>query len=432
MLRRSIFICTFALAAQAHAAEAGKVIFTAGASQVAERAAAEGAAVQEGDMLSTGTDGFLYVKTVDNGLFILRPNTKARIVTYQVDKRDPSNTHVKLELLSGVARSKSGDAVKLARQNFRFNTPVAAIGVRGTDFTVYTNADTSSVSVLTGRVVVAGFGGACTPDGGGPCEGASSRELSAAQRGQLLQVSRGQSSPQLMSGSVGAPDQVAPPRADEPLAKAGSTSDQAIDAKKSESFDKKISQTPTTPITTTPPPVVEVTPPAPTLQEIQWGRWEAVAGSAPNLSQNYIDGAEQATLGYFTLYRPAGQVYTTPERGSASFTLKGSEAYVFNDDPSKAPTSAKVQNGLLSFNFDKATFNTSFDLQSGSELFKMTASGAVSPTGRFGTSAYDSQVNGMMNVDGVLSNAAGGSAAYLFKQRLDDNRIANGVTYWNR
>jgi hypothetical protein len=123
-------------------------------------------------MLSTGGDGFIYIKTVDNGLFILRPATQARIAAYHVDAKNPANTHVKFELLSGVARSKSGDAVKQARQNFRFNTPVAAIGVRGTDFTVFTDNDTSRVAVISGGVVVSGFSGACRPEGAGPCEGA--------------------------------------------------------------------------------------------------------------------------------------------------------------------------------------------------------------------------------------------------------------------
>ena len=155
--------------------------------------------MQEGELLTTGADGFIYVKTVDNGLFILRPNTKARIAAYHVDAKNPANTRIKLELLSGVARSQSGDAVKLARQNFRFNTPVAAIGVRGTDFTVFTDQDTSRVAVISGGIVVSGFAGACRPEGSGPCEGMASRELSASQRGQLLQVQRGQGAPQLMS-----------------------------------------------------------------------------------------------------------------------------------------------------------------------------------------------------------------------------------------
>ena len=222
MNKKAIFLAGLMLATGlASAAEAGKVIFVAGEARADARALTLGAAVQEGELLSTGADGYVYIKTVDDGLFILRPQTRARIAAYHIDKGNPSNTRVKFELLSGVARSQSGKAVKLARQNFRFNTPVAAIGVRGTDFTVFTDEQTSRVAVLSGGITISAFGSACVRDGTGPCEGTASRELSASQKGQLLQIRRGQAAAQLVTGGVLSPDTAAPPRPDEPMAKAG-------------------------------------------------------------------------------------------------------------------------------------------------------------------------------------------------------------------
>lgn len=430
MLRRLFIVSTLALAAQAHAAEAGKVIFVAGNSQVGSHAAVDGAPVQEGELLVTGADGFLYVKTVDNGLFILRPNTRARIAAYHVDAANPANTHVKLELLNGVARSKSGDAVKLARQNFRFNTPVAAIGVRGTDFTVSTDQDTSRVTVLTGGVVVSGFAGACRPEGAGPCEGPASRELSAAQRGQLLQVKRGQQAPQLLQAGAGAPDQVSPPRGDEPLAKSGSA-EPVLDAKKSESLNLMVAQQPVTP-PVSPPPVVDVVqPPAVPEREIQWGRWVPLLGQPANASLSGPEGAERIISGDFVLFRTAGKDYVAPERGSVGFALKNSEAYIHSDDPAKALQAAQLRNGLLNVDFDKAMFVTTFDLVGNGEVFKMMADGAVATDGRFGNTAFTRPATNNMNIDGVLSNAGGGTAAYIFRARLDETRTANGVTFWN-
>lgn len=436
MLRPIIFMCSLGLAAQAVAGEAGKVIFVAGAAQVAERVVAEGASVQEGQLLSTGADGFLYVKTVDNGLFILRPNTRARIVTYQVDTKNPANTHVKLELLSGVARSKSGDAVKAARQNFRFNTPVAAIGVRGTDFTVYTDQDTSRVAVLSGRVVVSGFAGACRPEGGGPCEGATSRELSASQRGQLLQVRRGQEAPQLLQGGGNAPDQVSPPRADEPLAKGAGTGDPALDAKKGDSLEKLVEKLPPQPAPppVAPPPVVvdQPLPPVVNGQELQWGRWTTLAGLAPTASFSGPDGAQRIIGGNYVLFRTAGDAYVAPERGSVAFNLKGGEAFIIHDDPAISAVAAELKNGALNVNFGTQTFVTSFDLVNGSESFRMTADGEVLGNGRFGNSLQGRRDTNNMAVDGMLSNANGGTAGYVFSGRLDSSRTTNGVTYWNR
>lgn len=431
MFRKLILVGSLALASQAFAGEAGKITFVAGAVHVAERAGVEGAAVQEGELLSTGADGYLYVKTVDDGLFILRPNTKARIVTYQVDAKNPANTHVKLELISGVARSKSGNAVKLARQNFRFNTPVAAIGVRGTDFTVFTDQDSSRVAVFTGRIVMSGFAGGCRPDGGGPCDGAASRELSAAQRGQLLQVKRGQAAPQLLASSGNSPDLVSPPRADEPVAKTGSA-DSIIDAKKSESIDKMVQQQPQQPSQPSlPPPVVGGGTPEPQLpaREIQWGRWAALPGSPATTSITGPAGSERLISGPYVLFRTAGADYV-PERGSVGFTLQGGEAVI--NDAVLGTSSAQMTNGLLNVDFGKSTFTTSFDLVGNSGTYKMYADGSVTPTGLLTNDQINHPQTNNMIVDGVLSNANGGSAAYLFQRRIDANKLANGVTYWTK
>lgn len=479
MLRQLIVISVLACAAvQAHAAEAGKVIFAAGLSKVADRAGADGTSVQEGDLLTTGADGFLYVKTVDNGLFILRPNTRARIVAYHIDRKNPANTRVKLELLSGVVRSKSGDAVKQARQNFRFNTPVAAIGVRGTDFTVYTDQNTSRVAVLTGGVVVSGFAGGCRPEGGGPCEGVASRELFAAQRGQMLEVKRGDSAPQVMP-ATNAPDQISPPRVDEPVAKKGNGVDPSapvIDARKSSDLEKLVNnqqplplpvdtgpaqpQAPDEPIVTLPPvapvapvapgdPVAPVIPVEPIVSELPpalpevtplapergiiWGRFAAIAGQAAqlNLSWQLSDGARLITQkGNYALLRDNGE-FILPQRGSVGFELKGGEAFIYSDNPTVKPAQASLENGELRFDFDKRKFATRFDLVSAAERVDMHASGSVAGDGRF---SVDSQfaVGNTMIVDGILNGRNAESASYLFQGRISDDRSVIGGTSWGR
>ncbi|MBZ2209308.1 FecR family protein [Massilia sp. R798] len=447
-------IAGLALCAQlALAAEAGKVIFVAGNAQVLDRQAAEGTAVQEGDMLQTGADGFLYIKTIDNGLFILRPNTKARIVTYHVDANNPANTRIKLDLISGVARSRSGDAVKQARQNFRFNTPVAAIGVRGTDFTVFTDDDTSRVSVITGGIVVSGFAGTCSPEGSGPCEGAASRELSAKQRGQLLQIKRGSQAPQLMSGSVMSSDQPALP-AGAPLGNAASPplsspAAPVVDTQKAESLTKASNDSsnngnnnppapPEPPPVVMPPPVTSVPPePSKPVKEagILWGRWEPVLGPAPDFNLTLEMGRNElvAVNGNFALFRTAGRTYVSPERGNIGFRMKDSEAYIYtNYGPSaRTAAAATLSNGKLNIDFDTKRFATSFDMASKAELFSWSAQGAVGPDGRLYGDSADG-VKGMVNVQGLLSNENGGSASYLFNGRIDERRTVNGATFWRQ
>ena len=213
-------------AGTAAAGEAGRIVFVSGDVTTGNKAAVLGEAVLEGDEIVTGRTGYIYLKTIDDGLLILRPASRARIAAYHIDSEHPQNTRVKLELLSGVARSVSGKGVKAARQNFRFNTPVAAIGVRGTDFTVFTDQQISNVTVLSGAIVVSGFSGSCAPGGVGPCEHAASRELAAGQLGQMLQVKSGQAEPKLISAGGVAPDAVAPPRPDEPTAKSAAIKNQ--------------------------------------------------------------------------------------------------------------------------------------------------------------------------------------------------------------
>lgn len=429
-------------ATAANAGEAGKIIFVAGSVQVDGKPAALNATVNEGETLTTGKDGYLYIRTPDNGLFILRPSSKGRIATYQIDKKNPANTRVKLELDSGVARSQSGEAVKLARQNFRFNTPVAAIGVRGTDFTVFTNNETSRVTVLSGGITVSAFAGSCSPEGTGPCEGAAARELSAAQRGLQLQVQKGQATPQLLQGGAAlAPDVVAPPRQDEP--KSGSAHPEVnLDPKKDSQLQvvkdavaPKPDQ-PNPPIVTVPPevvvPPVEPPPPAVPAREVSWGRWTALA-SAPATSGTSQAGAKRIALNEnYVLFRgERGTAFVTPERGNVSFVLADSHAQV-RDSGGATPvnTVASLQNGVLTFDFGKSSFSTSMDLITDKqETFKLAANGSVQKDGIF-TAAAKPWLGSNMNLTGAIKDLE--NAAYIFRSSLDNNRLATGATNWKK
>lgn len=432
MLRQIVFIATAALlAGQVLADEAGKIIFVAGSAEVAGRGARLGDPVREGELLHTGADGYVYIKTLDKGLFILRPNTEARIVSYHVDAANPANTRIKLELLSGVARSQSGEAVKLARQNFRFNTPVAAIGVRGTDFTVFTDKDTSRVAVVSGAVTVSAFAGGCRAEGSGPCEGAAARELSAAQKGQLLQIQRGQAAPQLLSSPSLMPDVASPPHPDEGKGGPGAAaSEPSLDAKKNLSLQTQIQINTAPPdVPTIPagpqiaPPLVEVGPP----QAVSWGRWQALVDKAPNATLSKDGAVRLATNEVYVLFRDKeGVPYVLPERGSAGFALAGGEAYV-RDSQTQARTAATLQNGQLNVDFGKASFTTSFDVTDQATLYKLATFGSVTKDGQF-TSVNQFALPSNMLVYGALSGDGG--ATYLFQSNLTSRRVISGVTVW--
>lgn len=324
---RNLFaLALLGLSASAWADEAGKVVLSVGEVRVQGQPAKAGHSVQTGDRLSTGADGYVYIKTVDNGFLILRPNSDASIITYQADSHTPANSRFKFELREGVARSISGQAVKNARQNFRFNTPVAAIGVRGTDFTVFTDAQTTRIAVLSGGVVVSGFGQGCAPEGGGPCETPHSRELFAnQQRDGVLRVSRGQLAPELLRGKALSPDATTPPQPDESSkVKVGNrhnTSDANPDTTslaplKLAELDKASSLMPA------PAP----TPPGPAA--IAWGRWQAVAEQGANLNLAELmkqDYRISVLTGDYALLRHQSANWQVPY-GGAEFGLQGSMA----------------------------------------------------------------------------------------------------------
>ncbi|MGB9110350.1 MAG: FecR family protein, partial [Telluria sp.] len=395
--------------------------------------------------------------TPDNGLFVVRPGSQARIATYHIDKVNPANTQVKFELLSGVARSKSGDAVKQARQNFRFNTPVAAIGVRGTDFTVFTDDQTSRVAVLTGAVVVSGFSGGCSAEGVGPCQGAASRELSAAQRGQLLQVTRGQAAPQLLNGSPLSPDLVSPPRNDEPVAKSdgNGTGTPSLEGQKVATLtandplaskppvvvpETPVPQQPQQPSTPQQPgtpqlpttPELPSTPPLPDSGLI-WGRWVQSGPYYPKiyLAQAMDNATLIATNGDYALLRTPGAAFVSPSSGSIGFSLSDSDAVVYTNYGygSRTMAAATLANGALNVDFGSRSFATRFDVLTGNEVLPFQATGTVGGDGRL----YGDESNartGYLNVQGLLSNEKGGSASYIFDGRVDTMRTVNGATYW--
>lgn len=427
--------------------EAGRVVFVTGQVQVGQQVARLEAVVNEGDEIRTGADGAVYIKTVDAGFLVLRPNSAARIVTYKVDAANPANTKVKLELKQGVARAISGQGVKLARQNFRFNTPVAAIGVRGTDFVVYTDEQTSRVVVHSGGVVVAPFAGACTAEGVGPCEGSASRELFAGQAGMLLQVRRGETAPQLLNNPALSPDQTEKPRPDEPAGKVTAASTVAAGAvnldpqKIEQSLGAVRPAADTTPPNPTPtpdptpdpvqppvivPPVVVVEPPVPKPQEVFWGRWQAVAGKAvmpEAIAQNKTDNV--SFEGQYAVARLKGATLVMPKEGTVAFDLANSEASLLRANGEEVR--ASVESGKLAVNFVNRTFETGLVVTTEQRSYDVNGKGSIDLRGYM-----DSSSGSATRIKGYLSGPNVEEAGYVFRNTENPGITLIGATGWKK
>lgn len=129
----------------------------------------KGSKVRVGDLIYTENNGHVHIKFVDEALVSVRPRSSLKVERYEFNRLNPRKSAVKFNLLEGVARSISGEAAKSARQRFRMNTPVAAIGVRGTDFVVSANSVSTKALVNEGSIVMAPFSNFCTSDALGPC-----------------------------------------------------------------------------------------------------------------------------------------------------------------------------------------------------------------------------------------------------------------------
>lgn len=439
------------------AAEAARVVFVAGQATVAGSQAGLGQSVGEGQALQTGPDGYLYLETLDKGFFILRPNSTGQIVTYQVDANTPSNTRIKLELSNGVARHISGTAVRAARGNFRFNTPVAAVGVRGTDFTVFATPEVTRITVLSGGVVVSPLAGNCTVSGFGPCEGATSRELFADQTRKIMQVSAGQT-PVLLPGNEPGPDSAAPPRPDEPAGSKTSSrtppggaatvaSGTTLDALKSSQVNQLAAEgglvaapvalpplLPVAPlVATTPVMPIAVLPPVPAVPpppQLIWGRWQPLLDRTLEVDVAALQGTNElvATNAYYAILRNRAGTWAPPPQPTLGFSLLKSEAVIQADTGRITP--AGVENGQLQIDFARASFFTRFDLVDQNQRFVLQNRGEVTPEGRLQGGAQFLRPNNV-DVRGALAND-NSSAALLFQSRLEDGRLASGTTFWGK
>ena len=130
-----------------------------GAAQSVDR----GTAVRVGDRIETGAGGHVHLRFVDGARLSVRPLSRLQIENYSRSDEQSALTAIKFRLDEGVVRSITGAWGEAARDRFRLNTPVAAIGVKGTDFVVKSDANNTLASVYTGAIMLTPLSPACPP-----------------------------------------------------------------------------------------------------------------------------------------------------------------------------------------------------------------------------------------------------------------------------
>lgn len=441
-MRPNLFLAFAALAvpmavwAQAPSSPVGgEVMFVSGKAQRTQKdghanPVAKGMTLLEGDRIRTDGDSHVYVRLRDGGLLVVRPASELHVDLWRYDAGRPQDSQIKYTLDNGVARHVSGQAAKAAREKFRFNTPMAAIGVRGTDFTVLADPSVTRVSVQSGGVIVNGFGDGCRADGLGPCEGPSAVELFATARDKLLQVRAGERKPELIDDPSAAPDRARPPSSGEPVARQPMSSPDVhlADARGSDVLDALPGS-----VAPPAPPPVTTPPAAPAPQDPPvgaWGRWAAIAQQDPGVvsAQDVLNGRVLVGINryYVLAANPSMTSMALPNSGVGSFTLAAHDG-IITDNKAGTSVASTASDARLAIDFGTRRFDTAMTVSAGSVSTQIAAKGSVDSGGRFQSDAfaYPSVISG------IVGGKDAAEAMYIY-QRTFGQYQASGGTTWHK
>lgn len=142
---RGLLLAALLMLPMAVWAEAGKVMFVFGQAWVVgeagvEQTVSQGMAFESGDTFRTASNGRVQLRMADGGLIALKPSTEFHIELFaytasqaetgQAAKPDRSF----FGLVKGGFRSITGAVGQEDKSAYRVRTPVATIGIRGTDY----------------------------------------------------------------------------------------------------------------------------------------------------------------------------------------------------------------------------------------------------------------------------------------------------------
>jgi len=383
---------------------------------LAEQPLAKGQWLPVGARIVAGADGHAYLGTVDQGFLSVRPRSSLRIERY--DSAPGQAVDIRLVLEQGRARVVSGAAARQMPQGFRMETPLAVIGVRGTDFSAAMEGDVTRVAVRAGGVVVSPLSDSCRPGMAGPCGGNAAMELFAREAGVMVEVQRGQALPvkRELSGANGpeakrTPRQEAAPEERRLLADEGVA---PLDVKREALVAQTLSGTPAAP----PPPTV------------LWGRWGGLAGGpAADLAQVQALMRQREIVAlnpWFVLVREPG-VPVLPAQGQVTLGLSNAEALIQSASGSVV-AAARIDQGRLLLDFGHGRFETNFVTQGGGHVAAFRGAGPIHADGTF-SSFWQNGTTGSL-VGAIEPGATG--AGMLFNQPLSPDAVATGAIRWGR
>lgn len=132
------------------------------ASDGKERKLAKGSVLEAGDTVRTQR-GRVQIRFTDGGYTSLQPNTVFRIDDYYYDEKKTDESVGFFSLLKGGLRTITGVIGKIRKKAYQLTTPVATVGIRGTEYLAELG-NSLTVHVGEGEIEVCSNAG-CTPFG---------------------------------------------------------------------------------------------------------------------------------------------------------------------------------------------------------------------------------------------------------------------------
>jgi hypothetical protein len=128
--------------ADAAAASAGAFQFVTGDVRLilangAERPARKGTPIGTGDTVATARDSIAQIKMGDGGILVVQPTSRLTVVEFRYDGREDGSEKVVYRLEAGGFRAITGAIGHTNKDNYLIQTPIAHMGVRGTDHESY-------------------------------------------------------------------------------------------------------------------------------------------------------------------------------------------------------------------------------------------------------------------------------------------------------
>ena len=422
-------------------------------------AVTRGMTIAVGDAIETRSNGHVHIRFVDDALVSVRPNSKLSIDRYDFDVSQPERSVVKFSLSEGVTRAISGKAAKAARDRFRLNTPIAAIGVRGTDFVVGAVGGTTRAQVNQGAIVMAPFSNACRADAFSPCL-ANALELTGDTL-QLAALAADEAAPRVLPPQlVRRPDtmqeevrlalasiDVAP--APTALQASAAAPEVTVGPGSQQSSSSQVlMESATNPVVQsaevlTAQPVTSVAEPevppdfTPTValtaadlgaRQLVWGYYAAAPLDSNRiaLSRNQAGNSRAVSVGDldYGLFRADaadGSRNVSRELGVVGFQLSSAQA-IYNDET--GIVAMAVRDGSLDINFQDSTFATSLSLD-----HALTGEVDFAATGRLFDGGFFRALEATQKISGAVS-FDGSEAGYLFERQLE-NGLVSGLTLWD-